>query len=133
MKKNLPKSILAIVAGMLLIVVLSVITDMILEKLHVFTPPEQGLFTTWMLTVATIYRCVYGVLGGYLAAVLAPENAMKHAVILGVIGIVANLAGAFVAWNLSSHWYPLVLTLTALPCTWIGGRIAVGNRKTAEA
>lgn len=62
------KSIGAIVVGIITIVVLSTLTDFVLEKLGVFPPPEQGLFITWMLLVAFIYRSIYAVIGGYITA-----------------------------------------------------------------
>jgi len=49
---------------------------------------------------------------------------MRHAIILGVVGIVAGAIGVVVAWDLSPHhWYPIALVVTALPCTWLGGKL----------
>jgi hypothetical protein len=118
------KSIGAVVAGFLTVVLLSVGTDFILEFLGFFPPPsEAGLYVTWMLVVALAYRCVYTVLGGYLTAVLAPTNPTKHVVVLGVIGTLAGIAGVVAGWNLSQHWYPIALAVTAFPCIWIGGKL----------
>jgi len=44
--------------------------------------------------------------------------------ILGGIGFVAALAGCIMKWNLGHHWYPIALVITALPCTWLGGKLA---------
>lgn len=120
---NILKSIGAIVAGIITIVVLSTLTDFILEKLGIFPPPEQGLFITWMLLLAFIYRSVYAVLGGYVTAALAPVNPMRHSIILGVIGTVVSIIGVFAGWDLSEHWYPIALVLTSLPCTWLGAKL----------
>ncbi len=30
--------------------------------------------------------------------------------------------GSVVAWNLFPHRYPVALAITALPCTWLGGK-----------
>jgi uncharacterized membrane protein len=119
------KSILAVLAGFILVAVLSTVTDLILEKAGVFPPPENGLFVTWMLALALVYRCIYTVAGGYLTAALAPQKPMKHSIILGLIGTVMACIGVVVGWNLSQHWYPISLVVTALPCTWLGAKLRI--------
>ena len=117
------KSTGAIVAGFVTVVVLSVGTDSLLEATGVFTPPGQGLFTPWMLWVALVYRCIYTVAGGYVTAWLAPNRVMRHVTILGIIGVAAGTIGVIVGWNLSEHWYPIAIAVTAFPCTWFGGKL----------
>ena len=117
------KSIGAVLAGMLVTAFISIATDSILEGLGIFPPPAQGLFITWMLALALFYRSVYAVVGGYVAAKLAPSNPMKHVFILGLIGTAASIAGTIVGWNLSDHWYPIALVFTSLPCVWLGGKL----------
>jgi hypothetical protein len=122
---NILKGIGAVLAGIIFIVVTHTVTDLVLEKLGIFTPPEQGFHITWMVVAATIYRSIYTVAGGYLTAALAPNRPMLYAVILGVIGIAASTAGAIVMMplHLGPNWYPIALIILALPCTWLGGRL----------
>ena len=122
---NILKGIGAVLAGIVFIVVTHTVTDLVLEKLGIFTPPEQGFHITWMVVTATIYRSIYTVGGGYLTATLAPERPMLYAVILGLFGIVASTAGAIVMIprNLGPTWYPIALIVLALPCTWLGGKL----------
>lgn len=122
------KSIGAVFAGFLTVVILSIVTDATLEALNIFPPLGQGLFITWMLVVALIYRCIYTVAGGYVTASLAPDKPMKYVIILGIIGIIAGSVGVVVGWNLSQHWYPIALVVTAMPCTWLGGKLKTRNR-----
>ena len=124
---NTLKSIWAVFAGILVNVILSTATDFVLEKLGIFPPPSGGLFITWMLALALAYRMVYTVLGGYVTAWAAPQNPMKHVWILGGIGIVLGSIGVVVGWNLSQHWYPIALVITAIPCTWLGGKWKTRN------
>lgn len=123
MNMNRLKSVGAVLAGFVTVVVLSVGTDSVLEKLGIFPPPDQGLFITWMLVLALVYRCAYTVAGGYVTALFAPNRPLRHVIILGLIGIVAGSVGVVVGWNLSAHWYPIALVITALPCTWLGGKL----------
>ena len=122
---NIVKGIGAVLAGIIFIVVTHTVTDLVLEKLGIFTPPDQGLHITWMVVTATIYRSIYTVAGGYLTAALAPNRPMLYAVILGLIGIAASTAGAIVMIprNLGPTWYPIALIVLALPCTWLGGKL----------
>lgn len=52
---------------------------------------------------------------------------MKHAMILGVVGLVLGLVGVVTTWNsgLGPRWYPVLLAALAIPQCWAGGRIYV--------
>ncbi len=117
------KSIFAVIVGFLTVVVLSVGTDLILHRIGIM-PNTPTLFATGPLLLATAYRTVYTVLGGFVTARLAPRNPMRHAIILGCIGIVAGSAGAIANAALGPAWYAWGLVVEAIPCAWIGGRLA---------
>jgi hypothetical protein len=121
---NILKSIGAVVAGFLVVAMLSIGTDWALERIGVFpAPSEQGLFITWMLVLAFFYRSVYAVLGGYVTAYLAPSHTMRHVYALAIIGTLGGIAGVIQGWDLSQHWYPIALAVTAFPLVWWGGRL----------
>jgi hypothetical protein len=125
MNKNTFKSIGAILAGFITVFVLSVVTDLALEKLGIFPPQTQPeAYTWWMLLLALIYRSIYSVAGFYLAGMLAPNRPMRHAIILGIIGTVFATLGAAANWDRSANWYPVLLVFVTLPCAWLGGRVA---------
>jgi len=127
MNNNTIKSIGAVLAGMITIVALSVGTDWGMEELGIFPPTDKGLAAPWMLMVALAYRCLFAVAGGYVTAMLAPNRPMRHAIILGIIGVAASILGTIVGWDLSAHWYPILLIITSLPCTWLGGKLKIGQ------
>ena len=81
------------------------------------------------LLLATIYRTIYGVLGTYITACLAPSRPMQHALAGGFIGLVVSMVGAAVTWNkgpaFGPHWYPLALIVLAMPMAWAGGKLRV--------
>jgi hypothetical protein len=107
-------------------IVLSLGTDAALSALGVF-PALGEPMSDGMLLLATVYRTVYGIAGGYLTARLAPDRPMRHALILGTLGLLACTAGAVATWNkepaLGHEWYPLALVALALPPAWLGGRL----------
>jgi hypothetical protein len=123
--RNPARSTLAVAVGIVAIVGLSTVTDLLMVQIG--AAPDLG--TVWpanILTVALLYRCVYGIFGSYLAAQLAPRFPMWHAMFLGVLGFVVSLAGAIYAMrrgDLGPSWYPIGIAVTALPCAWIGGLI----------
>jgi len=120
---NILKSIGAILGGFVTVVVLSILTDTVLEQTGIFPPIGTGLFIPWMLGLALVYRSVYTIAGGYVTAMLAPDKPMKHVVILGFIGTLAGTAGIAAGWDLSPHWYPIALAVGAFPFTWLGGKL----------
>lgn len=122
--KSIFKSIGAVFAGLVFIFATSMGTDFILESQGIFPPFGEGLFIHWMLVVAFVYRSIYAVLGCYLTARLAPQNPMRHALLLGSIGFVLSIFGAITMWDMSHHWYPIALVLFALPTAYLGGKLA---------
>lgn len=132
--KRIGRSILAIVVGILVGIILTLVTDAVLHKIGFF--PSLGKWTpSRPLAVATAYRVVYGIFGSYIVARLAPSRPMLHALISGAIGVIASAAGAIVTWNsnLGPHWYPLALVITALPCAWVGGKMRVVQLSAGSA
>ena len=118
------RSIWAVVAGVLFIIVVTTLVDVVLHVTHVFPPMNQPINDALAL-LATSYRIVISVGGAWLTARLAPEEPMKHAMILGYVGTVLGLAGVVTTWNLGlgPRWYPISLAVLAIPQCWAGGRI----------
>ena len=116
----------AVLAGLLAVVFLSIGTDMALHATGVFPPLGQPMGDALFL-LATAYRIVYGIAGSYIAARLAPDRPMQHALALGVVGLALSTVGAVATWNrgpaFGPHWYPLALIAIAMPCSWAGGRL----------
>jgi hypothetical protein len=116
----------AVLAGLLAIFVLTTAVDIVLHALGVY-PPWSEPIGNGLSALATAYRIVISVAGCYIAARLAPDNPMRHALVLGGIGVALSLLGAIATWNagLGPQWYPLALVAVALPCAWTGGLLHV--------
>jgi hypothetical protein len=126
MNKKLLKSIGAVVAGAAVSIVLELGTDKAMRTAGIF-PSGEGSMSDTLFILATTYRTIYGVLGAYITARLAPDRPMFHALILGVLGTVAAAAGAIAMWNkmpeIGPKWYALALIVLALPPAWLGGKL----------
>ena len=127
MNKNSLKSVGAVFGGFIAVLLLSIVTDILLQRTGVFPPQtEQTSYVWWMLLLALFYRSTYGAVGGFLAAHLAPNRPTRHAIILGILGVVVALLGSIANWDKTSPstaWYPILLILFAYPSVWFGGRI----------
>jgi len=121
---RLGRSVLALLAGIVLGVVLSLGTDIGLHKAGV-APPLSEVWSNQLLLLATAYRTIYSVIGSYVVARLAPNRPMGHALIGGAVGFALSVLGAAAAWNsnLGPHWYPVALAVIAVPTAWIGGKL----------
>ena len=117
------KSVRAVVAGVLFIIVVTTLVDFMLHRAGVYQPMGQPI-TDSLAVLATAYRIVISIAGAYLTAHLAPDRPMRHAIILGIVGIVLGPIGLLTTWtlNLGPHWYPVALVVLALPQCWAGGR-----------
>lgn len=124
MKRETLKSIGAVIAGFALLVILSVITDSILEKTGIMKTDPFVDNPVWLIAIIALYRTIFNTLGCYLTARLAPNRPMKHAMILGTIGVVLTILGLIAMWDVPPRWYPVSLIVLALPAAWLGGKMA---------
>jgi hypothetical protein len=125
--RRVGRSIGAVLAGIVAGIILSLGTDTALRAAGIFPPLGQPPMSDALFLLATVYRIIYGIVGSYIIARLAPDRPMRHALIGGLVGLVASVVGAVATWNhlpsLGPHWYPLALVITAIPCAWLGGKL----------
>lgn len=124
----------AVLAGLLTIVILSTATDAVLHATDIFPPWGQPMADSLFL-LATAYRIVFGILGCYITARLAPDRPMHHALALGLIGVVIATAGAIAVLGKGPEfgptWYALAIIGISLPCAWLGAKLAQRRARNA--
>lgn len=129
---NILKSIGAVIAGLVVIFVLSLVTDAILGAVGVLQAgaplPMRG--AELLIAAILLYRLIYSVIGCYVTARLAPNQPMLHALALGVLGLLISTSGAIMAvqQSMGPAWYAWGLVVSALPCAWLGGRLFVKSQ-----
>jgi hypothetical protein len=118
------RSILALLAGIVMGIVLSVGTDLGLHASGV-VPAQSERWPNQLLVLATAYRSIYGVIAAYVIARLTPNRPMGHALVAGALGLLVSTLGAVAAWDstIGQHWYPVTLALTTLPIAWVGAKL----------
>ena len=116
------KSIWAITAGVIFIVVVSTLVDAVFHAIGVYPPWNLD---DKLAVLATSYRTVISVAGAWLTARLAPSKPMEHAMILGFVGMVMGTIGVIATWNMGMgpRWYPIALAALAVPQCWLGGKL----------
>lgn len=112
----------AVIAGFLTIFIVTTATDMALHATGIYPGVDQRMADALFL-LATAYRVVYGVLGGYVTAWLSPGRPMRDALALGAVGLGASTLGAVVMWDAGPAWYSLAIIAISLPCAWAGGKL----------
>jgi len=128
------RSVGALAAGFFATALLSLGTDVILHAAQIY-PPWGMRMSDSLFVLATAYRALYTVFGGYLTARLAPREPMKHVWILAGVGTLLATVAAVATWNradLGPNWYPLTLAVTALPTVWLGGRLSLPRLEFAQ-
>lgn len=116
----------AVLAGLAAIFALSHATDAALHATGVFPPAGQPM-ADGLFVLALAYRLVFSVAGCWLTARLAPDRPTRHALALGLLGLVFSTAAMLATWDrgpeFGPRWYPLALVVSAIPCAWAGGKL----------
>lgn len=120
------RSIGAVVLGFVAIGALAFGTQkLIAPMLPAGSFDAMGNPLTSPLQLATLaYVAVYATFGCWLAGRLAPSAPMKHALALGVLGLVFNVATSMPFWKTMPAWYLVVGIGTTMLWAWLGGRLA---------
>jgi hypothetical protein len=122
---SVPRSVGAVLLGFVSIFVLSLGIDQVLHVSNVYPPWGQPMHSPALNLLALGYRIPIAVFGSYLTARAAPRNPRRHAMILGVLGLVLSSLGAIgaIRADLGPAWYPILLALSSVPCAWLGAKL----------
>ena len=131
MKKTIFKSIGAILAGFVLGAILSLGTDLLMDKMGIMSMDNFNQTPFLIICLVIVYRFIFNVIGCYLAAKLAPNKPMKHVIIMGVIGTVLCLLASFEMWNNAIPFYNIAIILISLLSAWLGGKLYISTTKSS--
>ena len=116
------RSIVAIAAGFFFIMILAFGMDAIMRAAVPEAFDAAGRTeSVGMLVFSLLYVGVFAVTGCYIAARLAPDHPMRHALILGGLGLVLNIVGASMMWDSAPAWYHIIAIALVMPYAWLGG------------
>ena len=119
------RSIVAVVVGFLVIGALAFGTGKLVQTTWPAQVDAAGVPTTaLMMIVQLLYVGVYATFGCWLAGRLAPGRPMRHALVVGVLGLALNIPSALALRDTAPAWYLAAGVLTTMLWAWLGGRIA---------
>lgn len=125
------RSVGAVLAGFVTIFLLATGIDLGLRAaLPAMYGPGGRVDDVGLLVLTLAYVFTVATFGCWLTARLAPSRPMRHAMLLGVLGLAFNVAGTMVQWDTAPAWYHVVALLLVLPAAWLGGMIR--ERQTAR-
>ena len=116
------RSVGAVLAGLIAIVLLSTAADAVLHATGIY-PPFPERMADELFALATAYRIAFGIAGCWLTARLAPSAPLRHALALGAIGTLLSVAGAAAMWAYGPAWYSLAIIAISFPCAWAGAKL----------
>lgn len=118
------RSIAAILAGFVFIVALSLATDAFIRSVWPAGIDAAGRAAgIGLLWLSLAYVGVFAIAGSYLTARLAPNRPLRHAMILGALGLLFSVLGTVVSWDFAPVWYHVVALVLVLPYAWVGGTL----------
>lgn len=118
------RSIVAVAVGFVLIGALSFGADAVLRRAMPTAFDAAGRTDSVAVLLLIIgYVGLFAVSGCYLTARLAPSRPMRHALVLGALGLAFNVAGTIAMWDTAPAWFHVVSLLLVMPYAWIGGRL----------
>ena len=122
----------AVAAGFFVTALTSTAADAVMHAAGIFPSTPQSM-SDQLFALAAAYRAAFTIAGGYVTAHLAPDRPMRHAWILAWIGLVAGCLGVVAFYTigegkLGPAWYAISIPLEAIPCVFLGGRLATLRR-----
>lgn len=124
-------SIGVIVLGVLVNAIPAIAIDEVFHRLEVYPAWGEPMFDPSDNLLAFSYRLLLAVASGWAVARLAPRLPMRHAFVLGCVGVVLSTLGTFAMAGYGPSWYPLALVAISLPASLLGARIALRRASAA--
>jgi len=89
--------------------------------------PDVQLSVGWMLTLLSI-SSVYGVIGGFVTAVIAQRNEIKHTITLAVFSLLIAAYFLITSKQTTPTWYPISGLVLITPSALLGGWLRIKQR-----
>ncbi|MHC4114311.1 MAG: hypothetical protein ACYSSL_03180 [Planctomycetota bacterium] len=128
MNKNLLRSIVSIPLGWIVSYVCSAITliGIAIFNQETFQPDVQ-LSVGWSLTILSI-SSVYGVIGGFVTAVIAQRNEIKHTIGLAIFSLLIAVYFLIISKHTMPTWYRILGLVLIATSVLLGGWLRIKQR-----
>src|SRR5262249_54559793 len=119
------RSILAVIAGYLVLALFIGVVDFIISRISPEHFPNGADPAVHWMIVELVCGLALLIAGGYVTAKLARRAELKHALALGIFAVVMALVSLFVYHGKQPAWFQGVILLGAIPAALAGGRLRV--------
>ena len=116
------RSIIAVIAGFVLTFALNMGTSFGLAALSPAFSARPLTDPAWLIGICA-YVGVFGIVGCYVTARLAPSRPLLHALIMGGIALAMSIPMTISMWNDAPAWFNVYNLLAVMPYAWIGGTL----------
>lgn len=123
------RSILAVIAGSVVWMVTALGMDAILMSIWPQWFSAGGrVESVPLLLFSMSYSLLFGVLGGYVTAVVARRAEVKHALALGILQLLMGIAATIKFWDTAPAWYHIIFLSLLIPAILLGGWLRANRR-----
>jgi hypothetical protein len=130
MKHVIPyRLILSIIAGIATTMLLTIITDEVLNLLGKHPPLFKPILDDSLVQLVLVYHSLYAIIGAFVTAKIAKNQSRTAVLILGTKELFMWLVGMFILYDHSPTWYNVTKALLGIPLAFIGGRLYEYYRK----
>ena len=124
------RAFVAVAVGVIFVMTVTTSIDILLHVYDVFPAIDIPINDT-QAAIATAYRLLIGITGGWLTGRLVKEEPVRFASMVGYVGAVLGTVTLITTWDLKlcPRWYPIASAVLALPQAWIGGKLVEFQRR----
>lgn len=123
------RSILAIIAGSVVWMMTALGTDAVLKSLAPAWFGENGKVESLpVLLFMLFYSLFFSVLGGYITALIARRQELKHAFILGLLQFAMGLIATVQFYDTAPLWYHILFLTLLIPANVFGGQLRMTQK-----
>ena len=124
------RSLAAVAFGVFFVLAVTMSMDILLHSYGVF-PARDIPINDQQAAVATAYRFLIGIAGGWLTGRLVKAEPVRFAMMVGYLSAVLGTVALITTWDVKivPMWYPIAAAVLALPEAWIGGKLIEYQRR----
>lgn len=125
------RSVLAVTAGLLSLIILTYIATMVAVVLFVSANSNPSP-TTIYLAISAVYTVLFGIMGGFITASVSTETPHRDIAILSTIIFLLCVISLIIQFGRQPIWYSLLLLVTVPMAALTGGQIKINKFKKEE-
>lgn len=125
------RSVLAVTAGLLSLIILTYIATMIAFVLFISSNSSPSVTPAYLI-ISTVYILLFAITGGFITASVSIETPQRDIAILSVIVFLIWIVSSILQFGRQPILYSLLLLITLPVAILAGGRIKINRLKKEE-